>query len=99
LQNNQTNQQVKIKRRHSTCERKLGDSVKIKWESKLLHGQRNGSVDRQLIGGEDTVLWLLRGDLKWETGSEIMAAQDQVLQTEYHATKILQTEMDSKCRL
>jgi len=30
-------------------------------------------VDRQLIGGEDT-LWLLRGDLEGETESEIMAA-------------------------
>jgi hypothetical protein len=32
-------------------------------------------VDRQLIVGEDTVLWLLRGDLKGETGSEIIAAE------------------------
>ena len=49
-------------------------------------------MDKQFIGGEDTLLWLLRGDMKRETGSEIMAAQDQALQTEYHATKILQTE-------
>ena len=44
-----------------------------------------------LIGVEDMLLCLLRGDLKGETESEIMAAQDQVLQTKYHATKILQT--------
>jgi hypothetical protein len=56
-------------------------------------------VDRQLIGGEDTLLWLLRGDLKGESGSEIIAAQDQVLQTKYHATKILQTETESKGRV
>jgi len=30
-------------------------------------------VDRQLIAGEN-MLWLLRGDLEGETGSEIMAA-------------------------
>jgi hypothetical protein len=52
-------------------------------------------MDRQLIGGEDT----LRGDLKGETGSEIMAAQDQALQTECNATKLLQTETASKFRL
>ena len=30
---------------------------------------------------------------------EIIAAQDQALQTKYQAIKILQTETDSKCRL
>jgi len=37
------------------------------------------------------------GDLKAETESEIVAAQDQALQTKYFTTKILNT--DSKCRL
>jgi hypothetical protein len=40
-----------------------------------------------------------KGDLKAETESEIVATQDQVLQTKYCATKILNTETDSKCRL
>jgi len=56
-------------------------------------------VDRQCIGGEDTLLWLSTGDLKGETRSEIMAAQDQALQIKYCATKILQTETENKCRL
>jgi hypothetical protein len=46
-----------------------------------------------------TLLWLLRGDVKAENESEITAAQDLVLQTNYHATGILKTETDSKCRL
>jgi len=54
--------------------------------------------DRQLISEEDTFLWLSKGDLKVETKSEIVAAQDQALQTKYNETKILNTEMDSKCR-
>jgi len=29
----------------------------------------------------------------------IIAVQDQALQTKYHASKILQTETDNKCRL
>jgi hypothetical protein len=41
----------------------------------------------------------LKGDLKGETGSEIIAAQDQALKTKYIAPKILQTETDTKCRL
>jgi hypothetical protein len=66
-----------------------------------------GILDRQLISEppifaiseEDTFLWLTKGDLKAETESEIVAAQDQALQTKYYATKILNTNTDSKCRL
>jgi hypothetical protein len=56
-------------------------------------------MDRQFISEEDTFLWLSKGDLKAETESEIVAAQDQALNTKYYATKILHTETDSKCRL
>jgi hypothetical protein len=64
-----------------------------------MHGQYIRSLDRQLISEQDTFLWLSKGDLKVETGSEIVAARDQALQTKYYATKILNTETDSKCRL
>jgi hypothetical protein len=50
-----------------------------------MNGQYIRSTDRQLIGEEDTLLWLSRGDLKAETESEILAKQDQALQTKYHA--------------
>ena len=62
-----------------------------------MHGQYIRNMDRQHISEEDMFLWLSKGDLKAETESEIVAAQDQVLQTKYYATKILST--DSKCRL
>jgi hypothetical protein len=64
-----------------------------------MHGQYIRSIDKHLISEEDTFLWLSKGELKAETESEIVAAQDQALQTKDHATKILQTEEDSKCRL
>jgi len=64
-----------------------------------MHGHYIRNIDRQLIREEDTFLWLSKGDLKAENKSEIMAAQDQALQTKYYATKILNTETDSKCRL
>ena len=41
----------------------------------------------------------VKGRLKAEIEREIIAAQAQALQTKYHATKILQTETDSKRRL
>ena len=59
-----------------------------------MHGQYIRDTDRQLISEEDTFLWLSKGDLKAETESEIVAAQDQTLQTKYYAIKILNTERE-----
>jgi hypothetical protein len=64
-----------------------------------MHGQYIINKDRQLISEEDMFVWLSKGDLKAETESEIVAAQDQAIQTKYYATEILNTETDSKCRL
>ena len=66
-----------------------------------MHEQYIRNMDTRLISEEDTFLWLSKGDLKAETESEIVAAQDQALNTKYvyYATKILHTETDSKCRL
>ena len=64
-------------------------------KQQIVHGECIGSVDRQFVGGEDTLLWLLGGDLKGEAGSEVIAAQDQELQSKCHATKILQTGNES----
>jgi len=77
----------------------LGESLKKKWKNKVQHGQYIRNIDRQRISDEDTFLWLSKGDLKAETESEILAAQDQALQTKYYATKILNIGRDSKCRL
>ena len=77
----------------------LGESLKKKWENKVMHGQYIRNIDRQLISEEDAFLWLSKGDLKAQTESELVAAQDQTLQTKYYATKILNTETNGKCRL
>jgi len=46
-----------------------------------MHGQYIRNIDRQLINEEDTFMWLSKGDLKAEIESEMLAAQDQALQT------------------
>ena len=66
----------------------MGEFLKKKWKNKVMHGQYIRNTDGQLIGEEDAFLWVSKGDLKEETESEIEAAQDQVLQTKYYATKI-----------
>jgi len=95
LQKNETNQMRTDTKKEGIqhIKARLGESLKKKQESKVMHDQYIRSAYRQLIGGEDMILLLLRGDLKGETESEIMAAQ-----TKYHVTKILQTQRDSKCR-
>jgi hypothetical protein len=77
----------------------LGEVLKKKWKNKIMHGQYIKDMHRQLISKEDTFLWLSKGDLKAETESEIVAAQDQALNVKYYATKILNKETDSKFRL
>jgi hypothetical protein len=47
----------------------LGEVLKNKWKNKVMHGQYIRNIDRQLIGEEDTFLWLSKGDLKAETES------------------------------
>jgi hypothetical protein len=64
-----------------------------------MHEQCTRNIDRQLVSEEDTFLWFSKGDLKAETESEIVAAQDQAIRTKYYTTEILNTETDSKCRL
>jgi hypothetical protein len=52
-----------------------------------MRGQYIRNINRQLISEEDTFLWLSKGDLKAETESEMVAAQDQALQTKYYALR------------
>jgi hypothetical protein len=74
---------------------RLKDVLNNKWKNKVMHGQYNRNIDRQLISEEDTFLWLSKGDLKAETESEIVAAQDQTIKTKYYVTKIINTGTDS----
>jgi hypothetical protein len=60
---------------------KLGEFLK-KWK-KQYNGQYIRNIDRQLVSEENTFLWPTKGDLKAETESEIVAAQDQALKTKY----------------
>jgi hypothetical protein len=57
------------------------------------------NMDAQLANKRDRFIWLLEGELKGETESQIIAAQDQALNTKFNATKLLKTIDNSKCRM
>jgi hypothetical protein len=67
--------------------------LKKNWKNKAMHEQNIRNIDSQLISEEETFLWLTKGNLNAETESEIVAAQDQALQTKNYARKILKTEI------
>jgi hypothetical protein len=51
-------------------------NLKERWEAKRLHGQFPRTLDEGLIDKEQSYRWLKFGDIKGETESVIMAAQD-----------------------
>ena len=66
---------------------KLAEVLKKKWGSTVMHGEYIRNMDRQLISEEDTFLWLSKGDLKAETESKIVAAQNQGLHKKYYGKR------------
>ena len=83
--------------------RKVKDSIaektKERWQGKRMHGQLPPNLDEKLVDIEQSYRWLKSGDIKGETESTIVAAQDQAISTNYFKNKILKQEIGSKCRL
>ena len=57
------------------------------------------NLDEKLVDIEQSYRWLKSGDIKGETESTIVAAQDQGISTNYFKNKILEQETETKCRL
>ena len=64
-----------------------------------MHGQLPRNLGKKLVDIEQSYHWLKSGDIKGETKSAIVAAQDQAISTNYFKNKILKEETESKCRL
>jgi hypothetical protein len=67
---------------------RLREVLKKKLKNKVMHGQYIRNMDRQHISEEDTFLWLSKGDIKAEPESEMVAAQDQALNTKNYVENI-----------
>ena len=70
---------------------------KQKWEEKQLYGYFKRQTAE--IAHEKSWSWLRRGNLKRETESLIIAAQDNAIRTNYVKAKIDRTQQNSKCRM
>ena len=75
------------------------EKTKERWHGKRMHGQLPRNLDEKLVDIEQSYRWLKSGDVKGETGSTIVAAQDQAINTNYFKNNILKEEIESKCRL
>ena len=83
--------------------RKMKDSIaekaKERWHGKRMHGQLPRNLDEKLVDVEQSHRWLKFGDIKGETKSTTVAAQDQAISENYFKKKILKEEIESKCLL
>jgi len=92
-----------LKREVQRETRKMKDSIaektKERWHGKRMHGQLPRNLDEKLVDTEQSYRWLKSGDIKGETESTIVEAQNQAISTNYFKNKILKEETESKCRL
>jgi len=72
---------------------------KKRWHGKRMHGQLPRNINEKLVDIKQSRCWLKSGDVKGETVSTIVAAQDQAISKNYFKNKILKEEIEIKCRL
>ena len=85
--------------RETKMKESIAEKTKERWRAKRMHGQLPRNLDEKLVDIEQSYRWLKSGDIKGETESTIVAAQDQAISTNYFKNKILKKEIESKCRL
>jgi 5-methylcytosine-specific restriction endonuclease McrA len=64
-----------------------------------MHGQFPRILDEKLVDKKQSYRWLKFGDLKGETESTIVEAQDQAISTNYFKRKVLKEGIESRCRI
>ena len=75
------------------------EKTKERWHGKRMHRKLPRNLDEKLVNIEPSYGWLKSGDIKGETESTIVAAQDQAISKNYFKNKILKEEIEGKCRL
>ena len=81
----------------NTIDERMTTTRKQKWEGKQPHGRFKRLINN--ISHQKTWTWLRKGNLKRETESLLIAAQDNSIRTNHIKARIDKTQQNSKCRL
>ena len=81
----------------NTIDNRMTITRKEKWEEKQLYGRFKRLINN--ISHDKTWTWLRKGNLKRETETLQMVAQNNAIRTNHIKTRIDKTQQNSKCRL
>ena len=81
----------------NTINERMTTTRKQKWEWKQLYGRFKRLINK--ISHQKTWTWLRKGNLKRETESLLIAAQDNAIRTNHIKARIDKMQQNSKCRL
>jgi uncharacterized membrane protein YhiD involved in acid resistance len=90
---------TEIQRETRKIKNNIAEKTEERWQGKRMHRQLPHNLDEKLVDIVQSYRWLKSGDIKGETESTIVAAQDQAISTNYFKYKILKEEIESKFRL
>ena len=82
---------------NNTIDERMTTTRKQKWEGKLLYGCLKCLINN--ISHQKTWTWLRKRNLKRETESLQVAAQNNAIKTNHIKARIDKTQQNSKCRL
>jgi len=74
----------------------IAEKTKERWHGKRMHGQLPRKLVEKLVDIEQSYRWLKSGNIKGETASTKVAAQDQAINTNYFKNEVLKEEIESK---
>ena len=94
---NKSKERLKQPGKAIATSRNTSKTKKQKWEEKQIH--RYFKRQTQEISHQKTLTWLRKGNLRRETESLIIAAQDNAIRTNYIMAKKDKTQLNSKCRI
>jgi hypothetical protein len=79
--------QTEVQRETRNMKDSIMEKTKERWHGKRMHGQLPRNLDERLVDIEQSYRWLKFGDIKGETESTIVAAQDQAISTNHFRKK------------